>query len=296
MKKTGKEINALLNLIDDPDDEVYDTVAAEIVRCGNIIIPSLEALWEVTPDEAVQERIETLIHRVHFQDLQEAMYEWSNNPQATLLQGALLVARYQFPELSTAPIINQFDQMRKNIWLELNNYLTPIEQVNVFATMLYSYYKLQGHEISEREPGYFFINKVLESRQGNAFSLGVLFLSLCELLDIPIFAVDIPRQFIFAYIDTVHPPGKPLTEPEQQVLFFVDPLNAMVYTRTDVAVYLKKIGAVGKELTYFTPIGNRRIIYRMLEELALCYRYRREEDKAQEIEQLMRVLVGSAGA
>lgn len=292
MKRTGKEINALLQLIDDPDDEVYDTVAAEIVRYGSLIIPSLEALWEVTPDEAVQQRIEMLIHRVHFQDLQQALYEWSNNPQATLLQGALLVARYQFPELATAPVINQFDQMRKNIWLELNNYLTPIEQVNVFATMLYSYYKLQGHEIGEREPGYFFINKVLESRQGNAYSLGVLFLSLCELLDIPIFAVDIPRQFLFAYIDTVHPPGRPLTEPEQQVLFFIDPLNAMVYTRTDVSLYLKKMGALGHEDEYFAPVSNRRIIYRMLEELALCYRYRREEEKALEIEQLMRVLIG----
>jgi len=291
MKKPGKEINALLQLIDDPDNEVYDTVAAEILRYGKIIIPNLEALWETTPDEAVQERIEMLIHRVHFQDLQQAFYEWGNSPQASLLQGALLVARYQFPELATAPLISQFDQMRKNIWLELNNYLTPIEQVNVFASMLYSYYRLQGHELSEREPAHFFINQVLESRQGNTYSLGVLFLAFCELLDIPIFAVDLPRQFVLAYVDTVHPPGRPFTEPEQHLLFFIDPVNAMVYTRSDVTLYLKKVGATGPEYEYFTPVGNRRIIYRMLEELALCYRYRREEDKAEEVEQLMRVLV-----
>ena len=63
------EIYALFRLIDDPDNEVFDTVAAKLVHYGREIIPRLERLWEVTEDEAVQERIEMLIHRVHFQDL-----------------------------------------------------------------------------------------------------------------------------------------------------------------------------------------------------------------------------------
>ena len=41
---------------------------------------------------------------------------------------------------------------------------------------------------------------------------------------------------------------------------------------------------------YFTPLLTKRIIYKMLEELALCYNYRREDQKAEEIQQLMRLL------
>jgi hypothetical protein len=289
--KHNKEISALLRLIDDPDDEVFDTVAEKLLHYGREIIPNLEQLWEVTIDESVQERIEHLIHRVHYQDLQQEFYEWSHSKQPELLRGAILVAKYQFPELNIPTILSQFDKIRRNIWLELNNYLTPLEQVNVFNSILYNYYKLQGHELTEREPKYFFINQVLESKQGNAFSIGVLYLALCELLDIHIFAVDLPRQFVFAYIDTLHNFFSPDDEGVQQIQFYIDPTNGMVYTQKDVNAYLRKINANDRD-QYFVPLLATRVIYRMLEELSLCYRYRREEQKAEEIQELMRIVVG----
>ncbi|MBL7718483.1 MAG: hypothetical protein JNL72_06595 [Flavipsychrobacter sp.] len=286
----NKEISALLKLIDDPDDEVFDTVAEKLLHYGKEIIPNLEQLWEVTVDESLQERIELLIHRVHFQDLQQELMEWSRSRNPELLRGAILVAKYQFPELNIPAILSQFDQMRRNIWLELNNYLTPLEQVNVFNSILYNYYKLQGHELTEREPKYFFINQVMESKQGNAYSLGVLYLALCELLDIPVFAVDVPRQFVFAYIDTLHNFFNPETDAVQQIQFFVDPISGMVYTQKDVDTYLRKINATDRE-SYFAPLSSKRVIFKMLEELALCYRYKREEQKADEIQELMKLLV-----
>ncbi len=282
-----KEITALLRLLDDPDSEVFDTVADKLLNYGKDIIPDLEQLWE-TSEEDIQERIELLIHRVHFHDLQHEFEEWSNAKHPELLRGAILVARFQFPDLNVPAILNQFAQMRRNIWLELNNYLTPLEQVNVFNSILYNYYKLAGHELTEREPKYFFINQVMESKQGNAYTLGVLYLALCETLDIPVFAVDVPRQFIFAYIDTLHSFLNP-DKGVEQIHFYVDPISGMVYTQKDVDTYLRKINANERD-TYFTPLTNRRVIYKMMEELSLCYRYRREDQKADELQQLMQLL------
>ena len=286
MMQSSRQITALLRLIDDPDNEVFDTVASQLLNYGKEIIPNLEQLWEVTADEAVQERIELLIHRVHFDDLQRDFAEWGTSKSPELLRGAILVARYQFPDLNIPAILTQFDQMRRNVWLELNNYLTPLEQVNVFNGILYNFYKLQGHELTTREPKYFFINQVMESKHGNAYTIGVLYLALCELLDIPIFAVDVPRQFIFAYIDTLHSFMSLDEKGAQHIQFYVDPISGMVYTQTDVDNYLRKIQAKNAGLL-FTPLTTRRIIYKMMEELSLCYRYLREEQKADEIQQLM---------
>ncbi len=285
----NKEITALLRLIDDPDEEVFDTVAGKLLDYGKGIIPNLEQLWEVTADEELQERIELLIHRVHFQDLQHDFMEWNKAEHPELFRGAILIARYQFPDLNVSALLTQFDQIRRNIWLELNNYLTPLEQVNVFNSILYNYYKLVGHELTDRDPKYFFINQVLESKQGNAYTIGVLFLSLCELLDVPIFAVNVPRQFVFAYIDTLYSFFSTDGNGVQQIQFFVDPLNGMVYTQHDVDNYLNKINADDRD-NYFAPILTRRIIYKMLEELSLCYQYRKEDYKANEIQQLMKML------
>lgn len=284
-----KEISALLRLIDDPDTEVFDTVAEKLLNYGEEIIPNLEQLWEVTADTDTQERIEMLIHRVHFQNLQKDFYDWSYSQKPELLRGAILVAKYRFPDLNVPSILTQFDQMRRNIWLELNNYLTPLEQVNVLNSILYNYYKLQGHEITEREPKFFYINQVLESKQGNSYSIGILYLALCELLDIPIFAIDLPRQFVFAYIDTLQHFYSVDDMPIQQMQFFIDPLNGMVYTQNDVNTYLKKIKADNTDM-YFRPLDSRTVIYKMLEELAQCYKYKREDDKAAELQQLMNII------
>lgn len=50
----NNEIHALFHLLDDPDQEVFDTVAHKILLYGKEIIPNLENLWENTIDEAIR--------------------------------------------------------------------------------------------------------------------------------------------------------------------------------------------------------------------------------------------------
>jgi regulator of sirC expression with transglutaminase-like and TPR domain len=284
------EIKALFSLMDDPDYEVYNTVAEKLLECGKVIIPSLEHLWETVDDEIVQERIATLIHRVHFQDLQQELKEWCSSKNPELMRGAILVARYQYPDLNVPFLLTQFDQIRRNLWLELNNYLTPIEKINVFNSILYNYYKLHGHELSEHKPDNFFINILLESKKGNPYSIGVLFLALSELLDIPIFAVDIPRQFLLAYFDILQHFYTTDNTIARQISFYIDPLNGMIYTQTDVDNYLHKIKAAGARHQFLKPQSSVQTIYKLLEELSLCYRYNKDDERAEEIQQLMRII------
>ncbi len=291
--RENKEIVALLKLIDDPDDEVFDTVSEKLLHYGKDIIPNLEQLWELTQDAELQERIEKLIHRVHFQDLQKEMLEWSRSKNPELLKGAIIVSKYQYPELDIPSILASFDQIRRSIWLELNSFLTPLEHVNIFNNLFYGYFKLQGNELTKREAKHFFINILLETKQGNTFTLGVIWMALAEQLDVPIFAMDIPRQFILAYIDTLYHFHSTEAEGVEQIQFFIDPLNGMVYTQKDVDIYLDKIKATERE-TYFTPMTNKKVIVKLLEELSLCFVYNKEDAKADEIKQLIQIIESSS--
>jgi hypothetical protein len=104
-----RELNALFTLIDDPDEEVYTTVSERIICFGKAIIPNLENLWENTPSLDVQDRIENLIHRLHYSDLVTDLLEWKESPEQDLLTGALLVAKYQYPELHTATVLSDIE-------------------------------------------------------------------------------------------------------------------------------------------------------------------------------------------
>ncbi|MBL0356805.1 MAG: transglutaminase family protein [Chitinophagaceae bacterium] len=265
----NKEITALLHLIDDPDEDVYNTVSDRIISFCKGIIPNLENLWEHTSDETIQERIELMIHKLHFKDLTADFDNWKKGSNE-LLQGALLTARYHYPDIQSIQTLQEIEKIRRNIWLELNNYLTPLEQTNVVSSILYNYYKQIGVEIAYNQPEDFFINKTVETKKGNALSNGILYLVLCHLLDIPVKAVNIPRQFILAYIDTSYELLNPDAPHSEKIKFYIDPLNGQIYSHKDVENYFKRI-SVPPTNSYFKEMSNKQVIQFLLEELSKCF-------------------------
>lgn len=265
----NKEISALFHLIDDPDDEVFITVTDRIISHGRAIIPNLENLWENSPDENVQGRIELIIHKLHFRDLVEEFTEWKNGT-CELLHGSLLVAKYCNPELIATSALQEIEKIRRNIWLELNSYLTPLEQVNVISGILYSYYKLKGNEVSYDIKEDFLINKLIENKKGNSITNGILYLILCELLDIPAKAINIPKQFILGYFDIDYQFPNPAKIQSEKINFYIDPLNGQVYSHKDVESYFKRI-SVPSVPSYFKPLNDKRIIQHLLEEFSKCF-------------------------
>ncbi len=265
----NKEISALFHLIDDPDEEVFSTVTDRIISHGRAIIPNLEYLWENSPDENVQERIEMIIHKLHFRDLIEEFANWKKG-SCELLQGALLVSQYSYPEMIPTTTLQEIEKIRRNIWLELNSYLTPLEQVNVISGILYSYYKLKGNEVSYDLSDDFLITKLIENKRGNAINNGILYLILCEMLDIPIRAINIPKQFILGYFDIDYNFPNPSKQKSEKINFYVDPLNGQVYSHKDVENYFKRI-SVPPTPSYYRQLDNKRIIQHLLEEFSKCF-------------------------
>jgi regulator of sirC expression with transglutaminase-like and TPR domain len=282
--ETNKEITALLQLIDDPDQEVFDLVSQKIVDYGRPIIANLEHLWETTPDNATQERIEMLIHRLHYRDLKEDFHQWNVAGHHDLVLGALLAAKFQYPDLAFAPVRHEIEKIRRNIWLELNNYLTPLEQVNVLTSILYSYYGLKGNEPNYAEPNEFLLNKVLETKRGNQLGNGVLYLLLCEMLDIPVRAVDIPRQFILAYFRPGYS-AENLQNPYELIEFFIDPTTGQVFTHHDVESYFRRI-TVEPASQHFIPRKNKEVIQSLLTGLGKCFTGEKDIFKQQELQEL----------
>ena len=287
--ETNKEIVALLTLIDDPDQDVFEAVSEKIVDYGKPIIANLEHLWETTPEEHTQERIELLIHRLHYRDLAEDFRQWSISGHHDLMLGSLLVAKFQYPDLSTSPVLVEIEKIRRNIWLELNNYLTPLEQINIVTSILYSYYGLRGGETNYTEPNEFLLHKTLQAKRGNQISNGILYLVLCELLDIPVRAINLPKQFVIAYFK----PGyseENLPDPYHKIEFFIDPASGQVFTHQDVENYFKRI-SVPPSNSYFKPRMNKQVIVQLLEEFSKCFDGDKEKYKQKELMELATLLI-----
>ena len=284
----NREIKALLHLIDDPDEDVYNTVSDKILSLGKEIIPNLEQLSENLHNENTQERIEMLIHRVHFRELTNDFIQWKNNP-SDLMTGALIVARYNYPDLHAEQIQQEIEKLRRNTWLELNNYLTPIEIINVVNSIFFNYYKQKGTEISYEHPDQFLIHKTLENKKGNAIGNGIIYQILCQLLDIPVRAVNIPRQFLLGYFDDQYELLNPAGHPSEKIKFYIDALTGQMYSHKDIEAYFKRL-SVPPAPSHFRPMNNKKIIQFLLSELCKCYDDERNLYKMDELIALANIL------
>ena len=264
------EINALFKLIDDPDEEVFNTIADRLLNYGTPIIPDLEHLWENTLDEATLERIEIMIYKLRLQDLKEAFVEWKSKPDPSLFEGALLVTKFQFPELAIDSLGHQMEKIRRNIWLELNNYLTPLEQANVIRNILFNYYQIKGVEVNYEKPEEFLIAAPLQSKKGNAIANTLLYAELCQQLEIQAQFINIPKQCIIAFYASDWDPEELVTNPQEFIQFYVEGTTGNAFSQKDLDQYMIRSNIEPKN-SYYKPLSNVKIIKKHLLEFAKCF-------------------------
>lgn len=264
------ELNALLSLIDDPDSEVYESVSGKLMGYGRPIIPDLENLWENQPDEKVQERIQFIIRRLQIREIGVDLKEWKKAGCADLLEGALLVAKYDQPDLCLDSLRNEVELLKKNIWLELNNFLTPLEQAKVMKNMVYEFFDLKGTQLMNTQVNDFFLHHVIQKKQGNTLTNGLLYHLLCQQLNIKTSLLFFPNTYMLAFYSTgllYEPKYPPVRE---SIQFYVEPATGQPYTQHDVDIYFKR-SKLEPTVNYFTPLSHENIIVRLLLETAKCY-------------------------
>ena len=115
---TSSELPALLFRLDDPDEEVYRLVSSRLADCGTSVLPMLEKAWEDQRDALVQRRIEVLTHQIQVADVTQSFGRWAEDDAGDLLEVALILDRYAFPERDPEALRHALSELRQGLWLE----------------------------------------------------------------------------------------------------------------------------------------------------------------------------------
>ncbi len=289
---TGKRqrIKALISLMDDPDPGVFEVVEKELLKENPSVIPELEAVWELTRYEVCQARIETLIHRILFKENYRKLRQWSKLPSPDLLEGFILASRYHYPDLNEDKIHRTVEEIRKKVWVELNNSLTSIEKITVLNHLFFDGFNFCTVSGSESAPQYCFINRILETGMGNAVSIALLYNIIALKLGLPVMYVDLPRTPMLAYVDRriaarVHPPGV-----DTDILFYINPANRGSITgRKELEYFMKKMNYDAK-VTSFETSSPRNFLLRLLETTEKSYEKYGQTERTADILRMMSVL------
>nr|MBP8877661.1 transglutaminase family protein [Flavobacteriales bacterium] len=196
------EIRALITLIDDPDEGVYAEVRGRIVELGDHVVPVLERAWEFDDlGDLFRDRIEDILHTIHLAAVNDRLKAWKATGGEDLLEGALIISRYRYPDMDEQKVKARLASIRQDIWLELNDHLTAFEKVRVFNHIFFQIHGFKGNKRNYHAPQNSYINEVLDSRKGNPLSLAIIYQVLAEDLHLPLRGVNLPNHFVLAYLD-----------------------------------------------------------------------------------------------
>jgi regulator of sirC expression with transglutaminase-like and TPR domain len=269
MDKT--EVHALISLLDDPDEQVYLQIREKLLSMGFEVIPALENAWENSFDTILQQRIEGIIHRIQNDALVRAVKEWSLPENQDLLTGALLVARSQYPDINEPLVRKHIEQIKQDIWLELNNNLTALEKVRVINHILFDVHNFSGNTSNFHAPQNSYLNNVLETKKGNQVSLSIIYAVIAQDLRIPIYGVNLPEHFILAYVDQSITPAMAAATDHDVVLFYINPFSrGSVVSKKEIEAFVRQQRLEPKP-EFFAPCSNLSIIRRLLNNLMASY-------------------------
>ncbi|MBK7618613.1 MAG: transglutaminase family protein [Flavobacteriales bacterium] len=286
------EIRALITLIDDPDEGVYAEVRGRIVELGDHVVPVLERAWEFDDlGDLFRDRIEDILHTIHLAAVNDRLKAWKATGGEDLLEGALIISRYRYPDMDEQKVKARLASIRQDIWLELNDHLTAFEKVRVFNHIFFQIHGFKGNKRNYHAPQNSYINEVLDSRKGNPLSLAIIYQVLAEDLHLPLRGVNLPNHFVLAYLDEDSIGGADSgQEGEENVLFYVNAFSqGDILGRNEINEFLDKLKVEHKP-SFYTPCTNMDIIRRQLNNLANSYKKLDDPERCADPEKLRDLL------
>jgi len=284
-----EHLNLLIHLLDDPDQEAYQQVSNEILTLGLPAVELLEKAWFNTSDQLTRQRIEEIVHSIQYDGFYSELEAWKASGSKDLLRGFITVTKFQYPNLDEDKLLSELNRITRSVWIELNDNLTSLEKIKVLNHVIFGINEIGGEITDIHNPDHFFLNNLLQSKHGNAVSIGILYIIIAQKLMLPVKGVDLPGNFIACFTHLPEEFGNDY-RPLNEVKFYINPFaKGAVFTKKEILLYLDKAD-IEPTPDCFRPADNKIVIERWCKDLMQAYLKNGMKEKARELKSFLRIL------
>ncbi|MDR2906362.1 MAG: transglutaminase-like domain-containing protein [Bacteroidales bacterium] len=275
------KISALIKLLEDPDEQIFSQVRNEILSMGEMAIPDLENALVSSSNEDYTERITDILNDIQTERLVKNFAHWKNSQEQDLLELMVLIEQIRDFNFVKQHIVERIAQIKMDIWLELNEHQTILEQIKIINRIFYAKHGLTADEKEPANLHHFFVYNVLMSKKGNDTTLGVLYLYLAQSQRISFSGVKLLSNFLLAY---THSSGSKSLD---DVLFYLNPYkNAAMFPLSNLLEYFAAAG-IKLNVSEVTPCSNVDIANRWLWFIQQVYINKGDEEKLALVNKLL---------
>lgn len=265
MQNSYKKRKALVALLEDPDERIYLVVSQVIRLEGTGMLELLdEVIYNVELNDLQRFRAAEISETIRLEAVRNELKLWKDSHEKDLLQAIISLSKIHNSHLNEAKVLEQMEQLRRDVWLELNDYQTAFEQVKVLNHVFFKVHGFHCSEGLDRDVSRLNIAQVLEDKQGNSLIIGLIYSIIANWLDVPIHGIDLPQIFILARMDENHSSLFTQQENSYGVLFYINPsVKGLVFDEEQIHQFLKQL-EVAPDRKYFEPASNTELIQRYL--------------------------------
>jgi regulator of sirC expression with transglutaminase-like and TPR domain len=295
IKSDTNQISALIRLVEDPDPNVYGHVRDRLVQLGPDVVPTIETTLEQWShqfrfDGGHEERLQNILKDIQFNQVKLDLGKWRASSTRDLLKGAIIISKFQFPDVDEKAVDRELEAIKQKVWLEINEDNTAFEIVKIFNHVIFDLCGFQSSKNNFYAAENSFINQVIHSRKGNPLSLSILYSVIAQRLQIPIYGVNLPNHFVLGFVDEFQTLKMLGMNDDRNILFYINPFSkGRIFDHNEIENYLRSLN-LPLQKNYFEPCSNTDILKRMLTNLSYAYQKDGEQEKVDGIKELKLIL------
>lgn len=281
------KIKALVSLLDDPDQTVWETALNEL---SNVEITQLDELYTYLENglesSEQHERLEDCIGLIRYQHLGKLLLDWKLNGGRNLVYAMALISQFKYPEVTEQAIHEKLETLRLDAWLEFHYDLTSFEKVRILNYILFQLHGFRGDEDNFLHHDNSFIDKVLENKKGNPISLSIVYMLVAQRLNVPVYGINLPRHFIMAYVEDDETDTIENFNDQQhishiahgEIKFYINAYNGGGVFNLDQLKSILKDMQLEEKPEYIQPCTNADIVLRVLMNLYNSFKHQGKKE------------------
>ena len=203
MHVDSEELEPLIALFDDRDTVVSELVDQRLASYGPEVVRSLRNRAEREPDAArkalIVQRAQALNTEFRLADFQDFVTR-TPGPLSLFEGGWILSALFDWT-LQRERYESMFYRCSQEYLNESSDQRTGVENIRILNHIFYHRLQFTLYDVQLKESRYAFLSDALRTRNGNPFTLAVLYLMICQLAGLPVELLCFPGGFVPAYVE-----------------------------------------------------------------------------------------------
>lgn len=191
------EFNALLNLLMDTDEYVSFKAKEKLISEFENIEDKIYKFMSDSENHHYAEKLNQVIQEYYFNHTRQQLQKWKLTSADDIVEGLVLISKLFDNEISTQEIANFFDNIRRLIKIDLQNF-SGLEKVRFLNAIIFKELKFNPIE-NDNNISNFLINRVIRNRKGSPLLIAIIYKILANKLNVPIIILRNNFNILLAY-------------------------------------------------------------------------------------------------